>query len=50
MPRIMHIDIDPAEIGKNVTVHYPLAGDIKEILGWLADRVEHVKIPTGTGK
>jgi acetolactate synthase-1/2/3 large subunit len=38
--RIMHIDIDPAEIGKNVTVHYPLAGDIKEILGWLADRVE----------
>lgn len=30
--RIMHIDIDPAEIGKNIVVHYPLAGNIKKIL------------------
>lgn len=38
--RIMHIDIDPAEIGKNVTVDYPLVGNIREILKQLADRVE----------
>ncbi|HOQ06499.1 MAG TPA: biosynthetic-type acetolactate synthase large subunit [Clostridiales bacterium] len=38
--RIMHIDIDPAEVGKNITVHYPLVGDIREILKQLADRVE----------
>jgi len=37
---IMHIDIDPAEIGKNINVNYPLVGDIKKILRGLADRVE----------
>lgn len=30
---IIHIDIDPAEIDKNVTVDLPLIGDAKEILG-----------------
>ncbi len=37
---IMHIDIDPAEIGKNVAVKYPLVGDIKKILELLAAAVE----------
>ena len=30
--KIMHIDVDPAEIGKNVSVDFPLVGDIKKIL------------------
>jgi acetolactate synthase-1/2/3 large subunit len=30
--KIMHIDIDPAEIGKNVSVDYPLVGNVKKIL------------------
>lgn len=30
--KIMHIDIDSAEVGKNVRVDYPLVGDIKKIL------------------
>lgn len=30
--KIMHIDVDPAEVGKNVKVDYPLIGDIKKIL------------------
>lgn len=30
--RIMHIDVDAAEVGKNVPVHFPLVGNIKEIL------------------
>ena len=38
--KIMHIDIDPAEIGKNVAVHYPLVGNIKEILRGITERVE----------
>jgi len=37
--KIMHIDIDPAEIGKNVNVHYPLIGDIKEILTMIIDKI-----------
>jgi acetolactate synthase-1/2/3 large subunit len=30
--RIIHIDIDPAEIGKNVRVDIPIVGDIKTVL------------------
>ncbi len=30
--RIIHIDIDPAEIGKNVRVDVPIVGDIKVVL------------------
>ena len=30
--KIIHIDIDPAEIGKNVDVDIPIAGDAKNIL------------------
>ena len=32
---VVHIDIDPAEIGKIVNVHVPLVGDVKMILGAL---------------
>jgi len=30
--RIIHIDIDPAEVGKNVRVDVPIVGDIKRVL------------------
>ncbi|WP_024832999.1 biosynthetic-type acetolactate synthase large subunit [Ruminiclostridium josui] len=30
--KIMHIDVDPAEVSKNVRADYPLVGDIKKIL------------------
>ncbi len=38
--KIMHIDIDPAEIGKNVVVHYALAGNIKKILKLLNSKID----------
>ncbi|MHB8984989.1 MAG: biosynthetic-type acetolactate synthase large subunit [Eubacteriales bacterium] len=31
--RIIHIDIDPAEIGKNVRVDVAITGDVKRVLG-----------------
>jgi len=37
MRKIIHIDIDPAEIGKNVRVDIPIVGDAKNILKNLAD-------------
>jgi acetolactate synthase-1/2/3 large subunit len=38
--RIIHIDIDPAEIGKNIDVSIPLVGDLKLTL---KDMLEYVK-------
>ncbi len=38
--KIMHIDIDPAEIGKNLVVHYPLVGNIKKILKHLNAKID----------
>jgi acetolactate synthase-1/2/3 large subunit len=38
--KIVHIDIDPAEIGKNINVHYPLTGDTKKILQVINTKIE----------
>ncbi len=38
--RIVHIDIDPASISKNVDVDIPVVGDAKDILGRMIEFVE----------
>ncbi|MFC1948246.1 biosynthetic-type acetolactate synthase large subunit [Chloroflexota bacterium] len=38
--KIIHIDIDPAEIGKNVRVDIPIVGDVKVVLNDLNKLVE----------
>src|SRR6266550_9079036 len=40
--RIVHVDIDPAEIGKNVAVEVPIVGDAKRVLQALTGLVESV--------
>lgn len=40
--KIIHIDIDPAEIGKNMPAHIPIVGDLKQVLGALADKVADI--------
>jgi acetolactate synthase-1/2/3 large subunit len=40
--RIVHVDIDPAEIGKNVAVDVPVVGDAKRVLGGLLPLAKHV--------
>jgi acetolactate synthase-1/2/3 large subunit len=37
--RHIHIDIDPAEIGKNVIVDVPIVGDVKTVLKELIEKV-----------
>lgn len=41
--KIMHIDADPAEINKNVNVHYPLTGNVNEILSGILERTKTVE-------
>ena len=38
--RIIHIDIDPAEIGKNIKVDIPIVGDVKTVLTQLNKVIE----------
>lgn len=40
MARIIHIDIDPAEIGKNVRVDIPIVGDVKRVLNQLLEALQ----------
>ncbi|GAH21315.1 unnamed protein product [marine sediment metagenome] len=41
--KIIHIDIDPAEVGKNISVDIPIVGDIKNILKKLNEYVHKKK-------
>lgn len=38
--KILHIDIDPAEIGKNIGADYPLVGDAKAVLSQMLEMAE----------
>ena len=43
--RIVHIDIDPAEIGKNFITHAPVNGDVRETLARLLPRIHDASHP-----
>lgn len=38
--KIVHIDIDPAEINKNITADYALIGDVKQVLEALCKKLQ----------
>lgn len=40
--KIIHIDVDPAEIGKNIKVTVGIVGDAKQILGMLIDKTDNL--------
>jgi len=41
--KVVHIDIDPAEIGKNVAVDIPIVGDVRMVLENILDKVKPKK-------
>ncbi len=43
--KIIHVDIDPAEIGKNVRTDVPVVGDAREALKLLIPEVQHRTYP-----
>lgn len=42
--KVIHIDIDPAEVGKNVKVDIPIVGDVKKVLPVLMELCEAERI------
>jgi acetolactate synthase I/II/III large subunit len=42
--KVIHIDIDPAEVGKNRTPDVPIVGDIKQVLMQLLQRVRELSL------
>lgn len=42
--KIIHVDVDPAEIGKNIKVEVPIVGDIKNVLRALLEALNKVTV------
>ena len=40
--KVIHIDIDPAEVGKNRTPDVPIVGDVKQVLIQLLQRIQEL--------
>ena len=47
--KIIHIDIDPTSISKNVRVDVPIVGDAKNIIGQLLEELNTSKLPDTAG-
>ncbi|NJN60860.1 MAG: biosynthetic-type acetolactate synthase large subunit [Coleofasciculaceae cyanobacterium RL_1_1] len=46
--KVIHIDIDPAEVGKNRAPDVPIVGDVRQVLMHLLRKVKEERIPTQT--
>jgi len=43
--KVIHVDIDPAEIGKNRAADVPIVGDVKRVLGRLNSELSRTGLP-----
>jgi acetolactate synthase-1/2/3 large subunit len=44
--KVIHIDIDPAEVGKNRTPEVPIVGDVRHVLEQMLQRTRELDFPT----
>lgn len=44
--KVIHIDIDPAEVGKNRTPEVPIVGDVRHVLEQILQRARELDYPT----
>ncbi|MFN5515208.1 MAG: biosynthetic-type acetolactate synthase large subunit [Cyanobacteriota bacterium] len=44
--KVIHIDIDPAEVGKNRAPEVPIVGDVRQVLEQLLQRARELDYPT----
>ncbi len=42
-PRVIHVDIDPAEIGKNRAADLPIVGDCKRVIARINEVLKELK-------
>ncbi|RME84480.1 MAG: biosynthetic-type acetolactate synthase large subunit, partial [Zetaproteobacteria bacterium] len=42
--KIIHIDVDPSSISKNVYAHIPIVGDVGTVLGQMIEEIERKKL------
>ena len=43
--KVIHADIDPAEIGKNRNAEVPIVGDVKAVITDLIEALRHSRVP-----
>ncbi|WP_446684500.1 biosynthetic-type acetolactate synthase large subunit [Cyanobacterium sp. HL-69] len=46
--KVIHIDIDPAEVGKNRRPDVPIVGDVRQVLTQILDRLKELNLPEQT--
>lgn len=46
--KVIHVDIDPAEVGKNRTPEVPIVGDVRQVLEQILQRVRELNLPTNS--
>ncbi len=48
--KVIHIDIDPAEVGKNRIPQVPIVGDVRQVLQQMLQRARELDLPTNPKK
>ena len=48
--KVIHIDIDPAEVGKNRIPNVPIVGDVRQVLQRLLQRLDEIDKPADADK